>query len=211
MADLHDQTADATRASDSSASTWRWTLGSGVLTILLALIAFWLPEIDWLPRASLVGWLLLVAGVAELALGSRRGSDSVARAALWSGAITSAAGLLFVLRPSSAYFPVANVILLWLLVRGASVLAIAAWTENRRSGLWLGLGGLVDLILAALMIAGLPLTGLVVAMFGPTPEVVARFALFLAASFAATGVSQIAIALIQRDRAPLTRQASSTG
>jgi hypothetical protein len=35
-------------------------------------------------------------------------------------------------------------------------------------------------------------------MFGPTPEVVARFALILAVSFAVAGISQIAIALDQR-------------
>lgn len=200
MGEAFGDPGDTAERRSAPAGAWRWTLGSGVLTILLALVAFWLPEIHWLPRGGLVGWLLLIAGVSELALGSKRGSDSIARAGLWSGAITSAAGLLFVLRPSSAYFPVANVVLLWLLVRGVSVLAIAAWMGRRRVSMWLGASGLVDLLLAAIMIAGLPLTGLVVAMFGPTPEIVARFALFLAASFAVTGLSQVAIALIQRER-----------
>jgi hypothetical protein len=62
----------------------------------------------------------------------------------------------------------------------------------------MALTGLADLTLGGVLIGGLPVTALVVNMFGPTPEVVARFALILAISFAIAGISQVAIALDQR-------------
>jgi uncharacterized membrane protein HdeD (DUF308 family) len=177
---------------------WLWTLGSGVLTLLIALVAFFLPDIHIVSSSVIVGGLLLVAGLAELAFGSKRGWDVVGTAAAWSGIITAAAGLLFVLKPSTAYFQVANAVTLWLLARGIFMLVMAWRTGDLRCGGWMALTGLADLTLGVILIAGLPVTALVVNMFGPTPEVVARFALILAVSFAVAGISQIAIALDQR-------------
>jgi uncharacterized membrane protein HdeD (DUF308 family) len=177
---------------------WLWTLGSGLLTIAIAVVAFFLPDIHVLSSSVIVGALLLVAGLAELAFGSKRGWDVVGTAAAWSGIITAAAGLLFVLKPSTAYFQVANAVTLWLLARGIFMLVMAWRTGNPKCGGWMALTGLADLVLGGVLVAGLPVTALVVNMFGPTPEVVARFALILAISFAIAGIAQFAIALDHR-------------
>jgi uncharacterized membrane protein HdeD (DUF308 family) len=185
-------------AQDRRHPRWLWTLGSGLLTIAIAVVAFFLPDIHVVSSSVIVGGLLLVAGLAELAFGSKRGWDVVGTAAAWSGIITAAAGLLFVLKPSTAYFQVANAVTLWLLARGIFMLVMAWRTGEVRCGGWMALTGLADLTLGGILIAGLPVTALVVNMFGPTPEVVARFALILAVSFAIAGISQVAIALDQR-------------
>jgi uncharacterized membrane protein HdeD (DUF308 family) len=177
---------------------WLWTLGSGFLTIALAAVAFFLPDIHVVSSSVIVGALLLGAGLAELAFGSKRGWDVVGTAAAWSGIITAAAGLLFVLKPSTAYFQVANAVTLWLLVRGIFMLVMGWRTGDLRCGGWMALTGFADLVLGGILIAGLPVTALVVNMFGPTPEVVARFALILAVSFAVAGIAQVAIALDHR-------------
>lgn len=190
---------------------WWWTLGSGILTLVIAAVAFFLPDIHVLSSSVIVGGLLLLAGLAEVAFGAKRGGDVVGAASTWSGVITAAAGLLFVLKPSTAYFPVANAVLLWLIARGIFMLVMAVRTGSRRCGGWMALTGLADLVLGVILVAGFPVTALVVNMFGPTPEVVARFALILAASFAVAGISQIAIALEPSDRLPAPRQAASAG
>ena len=97
------------------AARWQWTLMSGLFTAALAVVAFFLPDIAWLPRSGLVGWLLLLAGIAELAFGALRGFDPVGKAAFGSGLLTAIAGLLFVANPGAGYFPVANVVTAWLL------------------------------------------------------------------------------------------------
>src|SRR3546814_1213666 len=56
---------------------WRWTLASGLFTALLAVMAFLLPAIEWMPRGGLVGWLLFLTGISELTFGWKRGLDTV--------------------------------------------------------------------------------------------------------------------------------------
>jgi uncharacterized membrane protein HdeD (DUF308 family) len=165
------------------------------LTLLLALIAFFLPELESLPRAGLVGWLLLLAGLAEFAFGRKRGPDALGRAAVGSGLITAIAGLLFLANPLADYFPVANIVTAWLFLRGAWVLVMAFRIRSPRLGRLVALSGGTDVLLGSTLLAHLPVAILVVTLFGPTPELVARFALLLAASFAVTAICQIAIGL----------------
>lgn len=51
----------------------------------------------------------------------------------------------------------------------------------------------VDLGLGFLLSVGLPTSILVVILFGPTPELVAKFSMVLAASFLGTGLAQLAL------------------
>ena len=183
-----------------STGKWRWTLASGLFTIALAAAALMLPLIEWAPKGGLVGWLLLLAGISELTFGWKRGLDAVGKAAVGSGLVTGLAGLLFVVNPLAGYFPVANIVVAWLLLRGSWVLAMGSRARHDRLGTWLVLSGAADVLLGLVLIVGLQVSALVVALFGPTAEVVAQFALILAASLLVTGVSQIAIAFTQRRR-----------
>ena len=178
---------------------WTWTLASGLLTLLFAAVAFLLPLLDW-PTGGVVGWLLLLAGIFELSFGWKRGLDAAGKAAVGSGAITALAGLLFVASPSAGYFPVANVVMAWLFGRGAWMLAMGMRVRGYRLRYWLVLGGAADMLLAVALLVGLPVAALVVTLFGPTRELVARFALILALSFLVTGISQVAIALVERSK-----------
>ena len=186
-------------AGNSSAQTWDRRSGlavaAGCFTLALALAAFFLPDLTLVPRGGLVGWLLLLSGIAEIAFGTARGGARAAMTAIVAGLLTATAGLIFVARPLAPYFSVANVVTLWLALRGLWVLA-ASWSgEAQGLRSWLAFSGLVDLMLAFLLVSGVHVSLLVVTLFGPTPEIVARFSLILAASFLATGMSQIAAAL----------------
>ena len=59
---------------------------------------------------------------------------------------------------------------------------------------WLIFSAAIDFLLAIGLLAGLPLTYLVVGVFGPTPQILATFAWVLALSFVATGALLIAAA-----------------
>lgn len=177
---------------------WRWTLASGFMTILLAAAALLLPLVEWAPRGGVVGWLLFLAGMWEFVFGWKRGPDTVGKAAMGSGLVTGLAGLLFVANPLSGYFPVANVVVAWLLLRGFWMLFMALRARGDRLGPWLTLTGAADVLLGFVLIFGIQVAALVVTLFGPTPEVIANFALILAASLLVTGISQIAMAFTQR-------------
>lgn len=177
---------------------WIWSVGSGVFTVLLAALAMFLPAVEWAAKGGLVGWLLFLAGTAEFAFSTRRGADLPGRAASISGLLTALAGLLFIANPFAGYFPVANVVTAWLLIRGALVVVMVLKWGRSRAGAWLALSGAADLLLGVLLVVGLPVRALVVSLFGATPEIVARFSLVLAVSFLITGLSQLGIGLTQR-------------
>lgn len=185
---------------ESLSSKWAWTLASGCLTLLLAVVAFFLPDIDLAPQGGLVGWLLVLAGVPELIFGLRRASDDIGKAAIGSGLLTAAAGVLFINNPMLGYFPVASLVTAWLFLRGAWVFAMGLRARSHDLGPWLVISGAADVLLGFALLAGLQFSTLVVTLFGPTPEVVAKFAMILAASFLFTGMAQVAIGLLQRRR-----------
>lgn len=182
---------------------WRWTLASGLITLLLAVAAVLLPVTQWIPKGALVGWLLFVDGTVDLALGRQRGPGMVRATLSASGVITALAGLIFVVNPFAGFFPIANVVIAWLIVRGGWVLVSALRIRFREAGRWFALSGITDMLLGLLLILGLPVAIFIASLFGPTMEIVASFALVLAASFLVTGIAQVATALTERATARL--------
>jgi uncharacterized membrane protein HdeD (DUF308 family) len=191
---------DKQRQGQPIAGSWTWTLASGLVALLLGVVAFFLPLVDWTPKGGLVGWLLFVAGMSELAFGWKRGLDEVAKVAIGSGALTGLAGLLFVVNPLAGYFPVAHVVVAWLFLRAAWLFYMGLQSSSDRLGPWLVLRAATDFLLCLVLLVGLQISALVVSLFGPTGEVVATFSLILAASFLMSGASQSAIALVPRRR-----------
>lgn len=167
--------------------------GAGALIVLLAVGALLLPLRPHIPGRLVVGWLLVAAGAIELGatwvrLRHRKSAALAAAASLF-------AGLRLVADPGANFSAVFNMVILWLVVRGAALLYSAARTAPPL-GTWVGLAAATDLLLALGLLAGLPVALLVHGLFGPTPQVIATFAWVFGASFIATGVLLLAIARI---------------
>lgn len=169
------------------------TATAGVLIMLLAIGALLLPLQRELSGRLVVGWLLIAAGAIELASAyiRRRHRKSAALAA----AATLLAGIRLAADPGANFFAVMNMVILWLVVRGAALLFSAART-GAPLGTWVSLAAATDLLLALGLLAGLPIAVLVYGLFGPTPQIVATFAWVFAASFVATGALLLATARI---------------
>jgi uncharacterized membrane protein HdeD (DUF308 family) len=162
-----------------------------VLIILLAFGAALLPMERNLEGRLVVGWLLLGAGAIELIAASarriHRPSASIA------GVATVLAGLRLVLDPHAGFFPVLNLVILWLIVRAAA-LAFAASRCRGSLQNWFLVAAATDFLLAVLLLSGMPIALVVWGLFGRTSEIVATFAWVLAISFVATGATLIAVA-----------------
>jgi uncharacterized membrane protein HdeD (DUF308 family) len=167
---------------------------AGFLMVLLAFGAALLPLERALPGRLVVGWLLVAAGIIELAAANvrrvHRPSASIAAGA------TVLAGLRLVLDPTAGFFPVLNLVILWLIVRSAA-LAFAATRSRDPLQSWIVLSAATDFLLAVLLLAGLPVALIVAGLFGPTSEIIATFAWVLAISFIATGALLIVGAPIE--------------
>jgi hypothetical protein len=170
---------------------------AGVVIVLLGAAAALLPAGKTI-SSDMLGGLLIAAGLIETVAGSlRRGTRRFVMAA---GVVTALAGLLFVMNPETHLFPRVWPIIGWLLLR--SLILGAATIETGGSvRLWTAFSAGMDFLLAVLLIAGLSISTLVIAVFGPTRELIATFAWVLAASFAVNGLMLLQVAHCAEDSA----------
>jgi uncharacterized membrane protein HdeD (DUF308 family) len=165
-----------------------------VAIILLSAGAALLPAGKAL-SSDIVGALLIAAGLIETVAGALR--REARPAAMAAGIVTALAGLLFEINPQTNFFPTVVPIIGWLLIR-CVILIIGSREAEGSVRTWTALSAGMDFLLAALMIAGLSISTLIVSVFGPTEEMVASFAWVLAASFVVNGLLQLEIAGCER-------------
>lgn len=175
---------------------------AGAAMLVLAVAAALLPVPEQLADRLAIGLLLALAGIVEMAaVYARRGHHIAAGLA---AAVSLIAGLRLALDPTANFFTIFNLVILWLVVRSAT-LAMSARQSPAPLCNWIWIDAAVDLVLALLLLAGLPVAVLIYGLFGQTSELVATFAWILATSFAASGLLLFAAA---SDEARETHQAS---
>jgi uncharacterized membrane protein HdeD (DUF308 family) len=168
---------------------------AGIAIILLGLGAALLPAGKSI-SSDLIGGLLVAAGLIEIVAGSiRREARYLAMAA---GGVSALAGLLFVLNPTTHFFPIVTPVIAWLFIRGA-ILALEIRATEGSVRTWTAISAAVDLALGLLLMAGLSIATIVISIFGPTEPLVASFAWFLAASFVANGLLLLEVSSCERD------------
>lgn len=192
------------------AAPWGWAFACGVLKILLAAASLALFLLGDGPIVSAVGWLLLAGGVAELLLGWGSRRSHLGNVTLASGTLTIVAGMFFVASGWTGLLPLANVVMIWLLLRGLVSLDVGFHSRNTLTANWewLVIRGAVDLGLGVALLMGIHITAVIILVLGSTQEIAAVFGLLLAASFAVAGAGLIAIALAQRRWIPPAGSAS---
>jgi hypothetical protein len=170
---------------------------AGIVVILLGAAAAFLPAGKTI-SSDMIGGLLIAAGLIEMVAGSLR--QGTRPYVMTAGAVTALAGLLFVMDPETHLFPRVWPIVGWLLIRSL-VMAAATAETGSQVRLWTAFSAGMDLLLAILLIAGLSLATIVIAVFGPTRELIASFAWILAASFAVNGLTLLQVANCAEDSA----------
>lgn len=186
---------EADRQPASSRAAPRLIGVAGILIILLGGAAALLPVFHDRPGGNAVGWLLLGAGLLELAASFLR--TSARMPASLAGAVTTIAGLLFIFYAPTRFFPTLNLVTFWLLVRAVALVASSISLKGN-ARMWTAIAAATDFLLGLILLAGLSISTLVVGLFGPTPMVIATFAWVLALSFVATGLFLLEIASCER-------------
>lgn len=170
---------------------------AGIAIILLSAGAALLPAGKSI-SSDLVGALLVAAGMIEAVAGTLR--REARQLAIAAGCVTGLAGLLFILNPTTHFFPAVTLIIAWLFVR-AALLALAIRFTDDGVRNWTAISAGVDLLLGLLLMAGLSISTIIVSIFGPTPPMIASFAWFVAASFVANGLLLLEVASCERELA----------
>jgi uncharacterized membrane protein HdeD (DUF308 family) len=145
--------------------------------------------------SDLIGGLLIAAGLVETIAGAlRREARPFVMAA---GCVTALAGLLFILNPTTHFFPNVTLVIAWLFARAVILgLAVRLTTSSVRT--WTAISAGVDLALGLLLMAGLSITTIVISLFGPTEPLVASFSWFLAVSFVVNGLMLLEVSSCEK-------------
>lgn len=137
---------------------WKLIVAEGVLLLILGVLAVLAPFVAGLATALFFGWLFLFSGVAGLVFTYRSREDPGFWWALLSSAVALLAGLALLWNPVGGLFSLTFVLIAYFIIDG--VLTILLGLEHRKAladgWQWTVFSGVVDLILAALVIAGLP-------------------------------------------------------
>ena len=167
--------------------------GIVALGILLLLI----PNSSIGPNARLTGWVLLGAGLLEIAGSLTRRRPAVRRIEILLGCVTAGAALLILARPGA--YPLLFIAVTCLLIRAVGAVA-AAVLSSGEVRVWVLLRGLVDLVLGGILFAGAPLAAVVSIISGNRwpDRAGAVLTNFVAISMLATGIAMLGLALRSR-------------
>lgn len=137
---------------------WGMFLTEGILLVILGALAILVPQVASLAATVLFGWIFLLSGAFGLYSTFRARHAPGFWWSLFSALIAIAAGVLLLVWPLPGMFSLTAVLIAFLFLEG--VVSIFYAFEHRRglSGRWgwMLASGIVDLVLGAILLAGLP-------------------------------------------------------
>lgn len=151
---------DVRRAvADALRRHWLLYLIEGIVLIILGALAIIVPPLATLAVTIFVGWLIFISGVMGLITTFwMRGAAPGFWWSLISALLAIIVGLLLIGRPVSGAISLTLALIVFFIIEG--VVSIMYALDHRhdlpRSWVWMLMSGIVDLVLSALILAGLP-------------------------------------------------------
>jgi len=137
---------------------WKALLIEGILLVILGLLAIALPLLASIAITLFLGWLFLVSGIAGLVLTIWARQMPGFWWSIFSALLSLAAGILLVAWPGQGVVSLTLVLGVFFVMEGVASIMYALEHRRELSGRW-GLmvaAGILDLIISAMIITGLP-------------------------------------------------------
>ena len=137
---------------------WVLFLIEGIILVILGLAAIVIPPIATLAVEILFGWLFLISGIAGLIATFWMRHAPGFWWSLVSAILGIAAGVVLLLWPLSGILSLTLVLIVFFGIEGVASIMFALEHKRELSGRWgwMLASGIIDLILAAIILAGLP-------------------------------------------------------
>ena len=137
---------------------WVLFLVEGIILVILGVAAIILPPIATLAVEILFGWLFLISGLIGLITTFWMRQAPGFWWSLLSAILGIAAGVVLLLWPLSGVLSLTLILIVFFVIEGFSSIMFALEHKRELSGQWgwMLVSGVVDLILAAIILAGLP-------------------------------------------------------
>ena len=137
---------------------WKAFLIEGILLVVLGLAAIIVPPLASLAVTLFLGWMFLVSGVAGLALTFWARQMPGFWWSLISAALAVGAGIVLLAKPVQGTLTLTIVVGAYFLAEGVATIMYAL--EHRRElsqrWSWMLIAGLLDILIAGMIITGLP-------------------------------------------------------
>jgi uncharacterized membrane protein HdeD (DUF308 family) len=137
---------------------WKAFLIEGILLVILGLAAMIVPPLASLAVTIFLGWMFLISGIAGLVLTFWARQMPGFWWSLLSAVLAIGAGIILLAQPVQGTLTLTIVVGAYFLAEGVTTIMYAL--EHRRElsqrWSWLLVAGIMDLLIAAVIIAGLP-------------------------------------------------------
>ena len=139
---------------------WGLFLAEGIILVILGIAAIALPPIATLAFTIIIGWVFLISGVVGLFTTFWARHVPGFWWSLISAIIGIAAGVVLLLWPITGTLSLTLVLIAFFVVEGIVSIMYAIEHRNQLTGRWgwMLVSGIIDLILAGIIFAGLPET-----------------------------------------------------
>ncbi len=139
---------------------WGIFLIEGIILVVLGAAAILVPPLATLSVAIFLGWLFLISGVVGLITTFRLRQAPGFWWSLLSAVLGIAVGLVLVGWPASGAVSLTLVVIVFFSIEGIATIMYALDHKRELSGRWgwMLVSGFVDLVLATIILAGLPLS-----------------------------------------------------
>ena len=154
----HDNAELSTRMRDAVRAHWKAFLIEGIVLAIFGLAAMIVPPVASLAVTILLGWLFLVSGIAGLALTFWAREMPGFWWSLISAALAILAGAVLLAQPAQGTLTLTIVVGAYFLAEGLATIMYALEHRRELSGRWswMLIAGLMDILIAVLIISGLP-------------------------------------------------------
>jgi uncharacterized membrane protein HdeD (DUF308 family) len=139
---------------------WLLFLVEGIVLVALGAAAIVVPPLATLSVAIFLGWLFLISGVTGLVTTLRMRQAPGFAWSLVSAVLGIVAGFVLIAFPASGALSLTLVVIAFFVIEGAATIMYALDHKRELSGRWgwMLMSGLVDLFLAAVILAGFPVS-----------------------------------------------------
>lgn len=154
--------ADRLRGTITTSMQEHWVLFlvEGIILVILGLAAIIVPPLATLAVAIFLGWLFLISGIVGLVTTFMMRHAPGFWWSLLSAVLGIVAGIVLIGWPVSGAISLTLVLIVFFILEGVASIMFALEHRRELSGRWgwMLASGIVDLILAAIIFAGLPLS-----------------------------------------------------
>src|ERR1700727_1811421 len=154
----HDTAELPTKMRDAVRAHWKAFLIEGILLVIWGVRPIFVPPAASLAVTILLGWLFLISGIAGLALTFWAREMPGFWWSLISAALAVLAGLILLAQPAQGTLTLTIVVGAYFLAEGVATIMYALEHRRELSGRWswMLIAGLMDILIAAIIIAGFP-------------------------------------------------------